>query len=173
MNINKKGFTLIELLIVVAIIGLLVTLAIFAYQGRIEKTRDVKRLNDLQQIENALSLYYSDNGEYPNRRSVHPWAAWISLSSDLAEYLDPLPLDPKNSGNYRYYYDADPGDNLQSYGLMVALEHSSRDDLEQGDNGRYDYMYEKGPQPAYCQQNFGENWWANVPVQNAVCESNS
>lgn len=62
---NKKGFTLVELLVVIAIIGLLSTLAVVALSSARSKARDARRMSDIKQIQTALELYFSDNGEYP------------------------------------------------------------------------------------------------------------
>ncbi len=65
MFTNKKGFTLVELLVVVAIIGLLSTLAVVALGSARQKARDAKRLSDIKQVQTALELYFSDNNTYP------------------------------------------------------------------------------------------------------------
>jgi prepilin-type N-terminal cleavage/methylation domain-containing protein len=62
---NKKGFTLIELLAVIAIIGLLSTLAVVALGSARQKARDSKRLSDLKQVQTALELYFTDTNAYP------------------------------------------------------------------------------------------------------------
>lgn len=65
MKADDKGFTLVELLVVVAIIGLLATLAVVALGAARGKSRDVKRVTDIQGIESALALYYADSNGYP------------------------------------------------------------------------------------------------------------
>lgn len=64
---KRKGFTLIELLIVIAIIGLLSTLAVVALVNARAKGRDAKRMTDLKQVQTALELYYNDNEAYPGQ----------------------------------------------------------------------------------------------------------
>jgi len=61
---KKKGFTLIELLIVIAIIGLLSTLAMVSMSSARAKARDAKRLSDLSQIRSGMELYFNDHGTY-------------------------------------------------------------------------------------------------------------
>jgi prepilin-type N-terminal cleavage/methylation domain-containing protein len=64
-NINAKGFTLIELLVVISIIGLLSTVALTSLNGVRKKTRDARRLSDMEQIRTALEIYRNTYGYYP------------------------------------------------------------------------------------------------------------
>ncbi|MFZ6750561.1 type IV pilin protein [Undibacterium sp. Ren11W] len=61
---KETGFTLIELMIVVAILGILLSIALPAYRQNVVKTRRT----DVQQIieahAQALERYYSTNGRY-------------------------------------------------------------------------------------------------------------
>lgn len=61
---KQKGFTLVELLVVVAIIGLLSTLAVVSLNGIRERARDTKRLSDLDAIRNAFELVKTEKGDY-------------------------------------------------------------------------------------------------------------
>ncbi len=67
---NKKelnrGFTLIELLVVVAIISLLSSIGLIAMQSARQKSRNVKRLANITQMNTALELYFASNRGYPN-----------------------------------------------------------------------------------------------------------
>ena len=62
---NRKrdnGFTLIELLVIISIIGLLSSMAIFAFNVARMEARDAKRKADLTQTRKALLLYVDDHG---------------------------------------------------------------------------------------------------------------
>jgi prepilin-type N-terminal cleavage/methylation domain-containing protein len=67
-NTNRKnqGFTLIELLVVVAIISLLTSIALLAYQNARQKSRDAKRLSDMTQLANAMEIYFSYYKGFPS-----------------------------------------------------------------------------------------------------------
>ncbi|HET9699140.1 MAG TPA: prepilin-type N-terminal cleavage/methylation domain-containing protein, partial [Terriglobales bacterium] len=54
---RDEGFTLIELLVVVAIISLLSSIGLIAFQDARQKSRDAKRLSDMTQMANALEIY--------------------------------------------------------------------------------------------------------------------
>lgn len=66
----KEGFTLIELLIVVAIIGLIATIASFSFQTSRQRSRDTKRVTDLSQIQKALELGFNQGNGYPVEASA-------------------------------------------------------------------------------------------------------
>jgi len=79
-----KGFTLIEVMVVVAIVGILATLAQPMFKTAAIKAREASLKEDLFNMRNVIDQYYADNGEYPS--SLH----------DLVdkEYLRNVPVDP-------------------------------------------------------------------------------
>ena len=81
---RRAGFTLIELLIVFAIIGLLLTLALPRYFGSVEHSKETVLKENLYQMRDAISRYYSDKGRYPESLDA--------LAAD--RYLRQVPLDP-------------------------------------------------------------------------------
>ena len=66
MDKRRKGFTLIELMIVVAIIGILATIAIPKFGSLIRKAGEGASKGNLGALRSALSIYYGDmEGIYP------------------------------------------------------------------------------------------------------------
>lgn len=61
------GFTIVELLIVIVVIGILAAITIVAYNGVQARAHDADRVNDMNVIKKALTLFYVDNGYYPAR----------------------------------------------------------------------------------------------------------
>jgi len=83
-NRSTKGFTLIELIIVVAIIGILATIALPAMRNAPTKAKEAVLKADLFTIRSCIDQYLADRGHYP-----------ASLD-ELVEkgYLRFIPVDP-------------------------------------------------------------------------------
>ncbi|MFH0937296.1 MAG: prepilin-type N-terminal cleavage/methylation domain-containing protein [Candidatus Daviesbacteria bacterium] len=112
-----KGFTLIELLVVITILGILAGIGLVTYSNVQKNSRDQKRLRDLQIIKQALELYRSNNGFYPN-----PWDGVVSLSDSKMTYFDTgnVPKDPLSDRYYKYVYISSA-----SFALCAKKEGSS------------------------------------------------
>ncbi len=62
---RESGFTLIELLIVVALIGIIVTVAAVQYKHAIQKAKEAVLKEDLYILRDCIDQYYADKGMYP------------------------------------------------------------------------------------------------------------
>lgn len=80
----SAGFTIIELLVVMAVIGLLLSLAVPRYLDSLDRGKSRVAEYNLSQIRKAIDQYRADRGAYPDGLS------------DLVErrYLRSLPLNP-------------------------------------------------------------------------------
>ena len=63
---GKKGFTLIELLIVVAIIGILASIAIPQFARYRERAYNASAQSDLRNLRTDLEAFFADNFRYPD-----------------------------------------------------------------------------------------------------------
>lgn len=97
-NKNSIGFTLIELLVVVAIIGMLLSVIMVSFGQARLRSRDAKRLADIQQVKTGLDLFYTTAGGYPDP------TLWLTgkLTCNGQHFMD-VPRDPL-LGSY-YFYD--------------------------------------------------------------------
>jgi len=126
---NKKGFTLIELLVVIAIIGLLSTLAVVALGSAREKARDSKRLSDLKQMQTALELHYTDQGDYPDVTGA------VTLGAGNYVCLDSGGWDATCTDPYMGLVPSDPGSNSYAYTSADGTTYSIAATLEGTVNG--------------------------------------
>lgn len=119
MQRNKtNGFTLIELLVVIAIISILASVVLASLNTAREKSRDAKRISDVNQIRIALELYFDDNGGYPLTLET---ATLVTPG-----YLPAIPVPPIGTGETAYLYQA-LGTDCVSYHLGATLENASHD----------------------------------------------
>jgi prepilin-type N-terminal cleavage/methylation domain-containing protein len=86
-----RAFTLIELLVVIAIIGLLSAVVLASLSQAKIKGADSQREQNLHSFQQAVELYYNDNGHYPNTNG-----AWTSF--DSPSYA-PNPIYTPNASN--------------------------------------------------------------------------
>jgi prepilin-type N-terminal cleavage/methylation domain-containing protein len=68
MKRNLRGFTLIELLIVVAIIGIIVSIAVLNLLSAVERAKQKKTMGDMRTFGTALESYNTDFNRYPPLR---------------------------------------------------------------------------------------------------------
>lgn len=133
---KRKGFTLIELLIVIAIIGLLATLAIISLTTAQRKARDTKRIADMKSIQTAVELYFSDKSAYPSS------ADWATLQTDLSPYISQVPVDPQHADAVQYVYAyctaGGPCATSDQYVVAATLEDDTHTALDQDDDLDYD-----------------------------------
>ena len=66
---SPRGFTMIELLVVVAIIGVLMSLLFPAVQGALDSAKKAQAKNDAMQIATAIVAYDTEYGRLPNTNS--------------------------------------------------------------------------------------------------------
>jgi prepilin-type N-terminal cleavage/methylation domain-containing protein len=114
---RKKGFTLIEMLIVITIIALLASLILVGMGGARQKARDARRIADLHNVQNALELYFSQNGRYP---ASSDWNTLVTTLTGAGIGVSQVPKDPLNNTTYYYRYGADT--NGTDYVLGAQLE---------------------------------------------------
>ena len=155
MKLYKKGFTLVELLVVMAILGVLVTLVGGNFRSSQIRGRDAQRKSDLKQISNSLELFFNDYGFYPSsdeqgRILACPYDSesggtacdWNVEGGDRFEdvypgtanvrttYLIKIPDDPVST--YDYFY-RQPGGDVKKFQLFARLENSEDQNCMGGD----------------------------------------
>jgi general secretion pathway protein G len=153
---NSHGFTLVELLVVMAILGILVTIVGSTFRNSQARGRDAQRKSDLRQIASALELYYSDYDRYPDSSgglivgcSGNQCAWGIGEFTDSKTvYMRVMTKDPKS--NLNYYYRVVDSQN-QKYQLFAHLENTEDQDCMAGAGNEPDCLNPSGvPADANC-----------------------
>ncbi|HVS04157.1 MAG TPA: prepilin-type N-terminal cleavage/methylation domain-containing protein [Thermoanaerobaculia bacterium] len=94
---SQGGFTLLELIIVVAVIGILATIALPRMLHTPQKAAEAALKTDLRVLRDNLDQYYADKGHYPT-----------SLEALVEEgYLRAIPVDPitKSADSWKPVYE--------------------------------------------------------------------
>jgi prepilin-type N-terminal cleavage/methylation domain-containing protein len=106
---NKNGFTLFELLVSISIIAVLTAIAVVSFGGLNKKTRDARRMSDLEKVRLSLEAARQIGTTYPGGL-----ADLINMG-----LLDRIPGDPKGA-SYNYYYGR--GADNYTYILCAQME---------------------------------------------------
>ena len=120
--LRQKGYTLVELMIVVAIVGILLTLAIPTFQQSALKAREAALKQNLFTLRAVIDQYYADRGDYPS-----------SLQELVeAKYLREIPVDPFTKSNSTWneiLEDQEEGDDSSAgvYDVKSGSDGVARD----------------------------------------------
>ncbi len=107
---KESGFTLIELLIVVAIIGIIVTVAAVQYKHAIQKAKEAVLKEDLYILRDCIDQYYADKGAYPP-----------DLDTLVDEkYIRMIPFDPitNSQDTWEVEYSDSADDPMNEQGII-------------------------------------------------------
>jgi len=138
----NAGFTLIELLVVISIIGMLASIILVSLNNARSKSRDAKRVADMNQLAKVLELYFNENNSYPTSSGSQGGAGAILSQTNAPNLVPkfvsliptaPTPADnPSGStvcntvgrGGNNYWYET-PNDNLgRTYTITFCLGES-------------------------------------------------
>lgn len=98
---RERGFTLLELIIVIAIVGILATIAMPALKDVPRRAAEAVLKNNLHTMRDVIDQHYGDRGKYPT-----------SLEQLVERgYLRKIPVDPITKRNDTWvlvYEEVDP-----------------------------------------------------------------
>ena len=99
---NHKGFTIIEMLTVIAIIGILASIAAPSFQRSVVRAKEASLRNSLFVLRDVIDQYYADHGDYPD-----------SLEALTREkYIRAVPTDPFTRSDATWILIAPEGEGL-------------------------------------------------------------
>lgn len=117
-----RGFSLIELMIVVVILGLLAGVLVPRIMDRPDEARVTTAKTDISTLEQALRLYYLDNGNYPTTEQGlealinKPDSEPVPNNWRSGGYLEASSV-PKDPWGNEYIYRS-PGDEGRDYEII-------------------------------------------------------
>lgn len=102
---NQSGFTLIELMIVVAVIGLLTTIALPSYNGYVARGKRAEARAEVLKAEGWLERYFTENNRYSDTPTSTVNAAFSARfgsvpASGSANYIITLPTASLSATTY-------------------------------------------------------------------------
>ncbi len=119
MQQRNYGFSLIEMIVVIAIIGILTSIAYGSLGSARAKTRDQRRMADIANLQLSLEQFYNKNKYYPTDLSQLLGAGFLPASG--------VPKSPtKQTYNYfpMAYMNGNPS-LCTSYQLWIELENKN------------------------------------------------
>jgi general secretion pathway protein G len=135
---RNGGFTLMELLVVLAILGLLMSLVGPQVLKQLGGAKTKTALIQIRDLEQALEMYKLDVGRYPN--TAQGLVALVEKPGGTSGWNGPylkngkLPQDPWG-GDYKYKY---PGDRAEFDVFTLGQDGSVGGDGEDRDVGNWE-----------------------------------
>ncbi|MEC4767264.1 pilin [Halomonas sp. CUBES01] len=129
-NKHQGGFTLIELMIVVAIIGVLASIAVPQYQNYVARAQVSEAISLASSAKTAVSEYYITNGSFPDSNTK----AGISANddgTDIGSYVQSVKVE--NEGKITVAMSSSGVvSDLQGKSLQFTPDSSTGDDDNSG-----------------------------------------
>ncbi len=104
---NNKGFTIVELVVVIAVIGILASIAIPYYTDAQATARGAKIVADMRTIQSAYTMYLAKNGGVQKNIIVGDTAEYPDIIPTLVEqgYLESVPVPPEGKALFPHAID--------------------------------------------------------------------
>lgn len=106
---RQRGFTIVELLIVIIVIAVLAAIVVVAYTGITQRAYFTSYRTDLENLNKAILMYYTEHGTYPGTGSTGSCWTDITNGNDVfipnivPSYINQIPAVPNWSNGKNYY----------------------------------------------------------------------
>ncbi len=118
---HHTGFTLLEIMLVVTIIALLLTAAIYKLGGNVEFAKHTKISADVQGISTQLKLYESMNGFFPtSEQGIQALIVQPDTDPKPTRWYQLFKEMPKDPWQNNYIYRCPGTKNPTNYDLFSA-----------------------------------------------------
>jgi general secretion pathway protein G len=131
---------MIELVVVMAVIGLLLSIAVPRYMAALDRGKAQVQQQNLALMREAIDKYYGDNGRYPDtlddlvtRRYLR--AVPIDPVSEAADWVTIAPTDAKQGGRVYDVQSARPASRQREYTAPDTAGPGSGSLTVQGEEG--------------------------------------
>lgn len=142
MTRRQSGFTVAEIMIAVAIVAIVVSIAIPAYNGYVTESKNVIAAADINTIEDELKAYFYETRQYPDDLAAigratkeDPWGQTYTYYNiakfGVAGARKDKSLHPLNS-DFDLYSIGPDGDSK-----LALTAKPSYDDVIRASNGRF------------------------------------
>ena len=132
-DLRRAGFTILELLIVVAIIGVLATIAIANYQNASNRARQKRSMADMRSIAIAWESRATDEGRY--NAAGYSLPSEVLIGSDVQGLLIPTyikRMPTKDGWGISYDFHGDVPIGSSTGATLYAIRSLGRDAAEEG-----------------------------------------
>src|SRR3989344_2551264 len=94
-RILRRGFTIIELMVVMTVISILATMALYGLNKSQAAARDAQRQQIMTGLQGTFERFYGDWQRYPIGNSCQDLCSVINgLMAGTSPYLSSVPIDP-------------------------------------------------------------------------------
>lgn len=106
---NNKGFTFVELMVVIAIGSIMFAVATVSFRDISRNSRDARRKSDMESVRQAIELYRSSTGAYPDTGTgiymdcTSLGGSGTGICSATQLYMTKTPVDPKDDATQYTY----------------------------------------------------------------------
>jgi type II secretion system protein G len=119
-SVSNRGFTLTELLAVIAIVGILSSIALPNYLSQLNRTRQNEASSAITQLQNAIVAFADENGVYPT--------SWKDLN-EVAAIMTPSGVTSQDDFNKMTLASSGCEQKDQNNCYTVEAIHANQDSL--------------------------------------------